>query len=118
MKILADHCVYGKTVKILRDQGYQVLTLKELNKADANDPDVLALAQSLDAVLVTNDKGFGNILFYPPQHYGGIIVLRVTGANQERVHQLLVDALKTFDREGLRKALVVINASAYRVRRS
>ena len=62
MKIVADHCVYGKTVKILRAQGHEVLTLKELGRADADDPEVLALAQSLDAVLVTNDKGFGNIL--------------------------------------------------------
>jgi predicted nuclease of predicted toxin-antitoxin system len=117
MKIVADHCVYGKTVKILRDQGHAVVTLRELDRADADDPEVLALAQSHDAVLITNDKGFGNILAYPPEKYGGIIVLRVTGANQERVHQILVDSLKRFDREALRKTLVVIDARTYRVRR-
>ena len=62
MKILADHCVYSQTIELMRGQGHQVLTLKELGRADQPDLQVLALAQSLDAVLVTTDKGFVNIL--------------------------------------------------------
>lgn len=117
MKILADHCVYGKTVKLLRAQGHEVIRLKELGQAEAEDPHVLSLAQSLDAVLLTNDKGFGNILIYPPERYGGILMLRVTAANQQRVHEILLDFLNKHDREALRKALVVIDARTYRVRR-
>jgi len=37
MKFLADHCVYGKTVKLLRAQGHEVITLKELGQADAEE---------------------------------------------------------------------------------
>ncbi len=117
MKVLADHCVYGKTVKLLRAQGHKVISLKELGQANADDPQVLALAQSLDAVLVTNDKGFGNILAYPPERFGGIVVLRVTAANQQRVHQILLDFLRLHDREALRKTLVVIDARTYRIRK-
>lgn len=117
MKILADHCVYGKTVKFLRAQGHEVITLQEIGQAKAADPQVLTLAQSLDAVLVTNDKGFGNILTYPPERYAGILLLRVTATNQQRVHQILLDFLKSHDRESLRKALVVIDARTYQIRR-
>lgn len=117
MKILADHCVYGKTVKLLRAQGHEVITLKELNQADAEDSQVLSLAQSLDAVLVTNDKGFGNILMYPPAQYSGIILLRMTAANQQRVHRILLDFLKTHNREALRGARVVIDTHTYRIRK-
>lgn len=92
--------------------------MQELGQASAADPQVLTLAQSLDAVLVTNDKGFGNILTYPPERYGGILVLRVTATNQQRVHQILLDFLRSHDRESLRKALVVIDARTYRIRRS
>ncbi len=117
MKILTDHCVYGKTVKLLRTQGHEVIKLKELGQAAADDPQVLAPAQSLDAVLITNDNGFGNILTYPPERYGGIVVLRVTAKNQQRVHEILLDLLKSYDLEALRKALVVIDAHTYRVRK-
>ena len=117
MKILADHCVYGKTIKFLRAQGHEVVTLKELGQANAEDPQVLALAQSLDAVLVTNDKGFGNILAYPPERYGGILLLRMTATNQQRIHEILLDFFRSHDREALRKALVVIDARTYRIRK-
>lgn len=117
MKILADHCVYGKTIKLLRAQGHEVVTLKELGQANAEDPQVLALAHSLDAVLVTNDKGFGNILAYPPESYDGILLLRVTATNQQRIHQILLDFLRSHDREALRKTLVVIDARTYRIRK-
>lgn len=92
-------------------------TLKELSQADAPDSHVLALAQSLDAVLVTSDKGFGNILAYPPKQHGGIILLRITPQNQQRVHQILTNFLRTHDRERLRGALAVIDARTYRLRR-
>lgn len=107
----------ASTVKLLRAQGYEVITLKELGQADAEDSQVLALAQSLDAVLITNDKGFGNILTYPPERYGGIILLRVTAVNQQRVHQILLNFLRQRDREALRRALVVVDARTYRIRK-
>jgi len=94
-----------------------VVTLKELGQANAEDPQVLALAHSLDAVLVTNDKGFGNILAYPPESYDGILLLRVTATNQQRIHQILLDFLRSHDREALRKTLVVIDARTYRIRK-
>lgn len=118
MKILADHCVYGQTIELIRAQGHQVLTLKELGRADQPDLQVLALAQSLDAVLVTTDKGFGNILAYPPERYGGIVLLRITPTSQQRIHQVLQDFLKTHKQETLRQTLVVIDVRTYRIRRS
>jgi predicted nuclease of predicted toxin-antitoxin system len=44
MKLLADHCVFGKTIRLLREQGHEVLTLKELNHASSPDEIVLQLA--------------------------------------------------------------------------
>ncbi len=116
MRVLADHCVYGRTVRLLRAHGYEVVTLHELGRADASDAEVLALAQSLEAVLITNDKGFGNVLIYPPACHGGIIVLRMKAANQERVHRNLLDFLRLRSRDVLRKTLVVVDARACRVR--
>jgi predicted nuclease of predicted toxin-antitoxin system len=117
MKILADHCVFGKTVKLLREHGYEVITLKELGKADTEDEEVLSIASSLNAILITNDKDFGNILRYPPERYGGIIVLKITFENQGSIHEILLNMLKKYDQEQLKKALVVINTKTYRMRR-
>lgn len=84
---------------------------------DAPDADVLALAQTLDAVLLTEDLDFSNILDYPPQNYAGIIVLRYMPIEEALIDATLKQTLADLYRDGLRRALVVVSAGRYRVRR-
>src|SRR5258706_8068851 len=44
---------------------------------NAKDPEVVDCAQSLEAVLVTLNGDFADIINYPPGHFGGIIALQV-----------------------------------------
>ena len=37
--ILADHCVFGSTIRLLRAAGYAVTPLKELGPTDMADQD-------------------------------------------------------------------------------
>lgn len=76
MSVLVDHCVPGKFKTLLESWDCTASLLKEHIKSDSSDADVLALAQHLDAVLLTVDMDFANILNYPPQNYQGIIVKR------------------------------------------
>lgn len=117
MSILIDHCVPGVFLRVLREWGYEANPLKQYIKPDADDPDVISLAQSLDAVLLTADMDFSNILDYPPQNYQGIIVIRYQAAQEEESMATLQNALHDLYRDELRKALVVITANRYRVRR-
>ncbi len=66
MKFFADHCAYGVTVKFLRGLGYTVETAKEAGLEVADDTDILPHARGTDAVLLTKDLDFANILLYPP----------------------------------------------------
>ena len=75
--ILADHCVYGVTIGLLKRSGYDVVSLRELTDPSASDPEVLRLAIARDLVLLTNDIGFGNVLLYPPREHSGMIVLKM-----------------------------------------
>jgi len=94
MKFLADHCVFGKTVRLLREHGHDVLTLQDLGKTASPDEVVLELAQKETAVLITCDREFGSLLLYPPERYSGIIVLKITASNQSQVHRFLLDFLQ------------------------
>ena len=117
MKLLADHCVWGKTIRLLRQSEHAVTTLKELGKEAASDDEVLEIAKELDAVLVTNDLDFGNIQLYPPSSHEGIIVLRLNHRTELQVHQNLLDFLRQTNREEIRGALVIINPRGCRIRR-
>ncbi len=118
MNLLADHCVYGQTVRLLREAGHLVVWLKEIGKQEAEDEEILLVARSRDMVLVTCDLDFGDILRYPPATHEGIIVLRINPPESlVAVHAVLLDLLKRVGRETLRAGLTVINSAGYRIRR-
>jgi hypothetical protein len=82
----------------------------------AADPDVIALAQRLDAALLTVDLDFSNILDYPPGDYAGIIVMRYKLADEALMDASLKTALVDLYRDGLRGMLVIASPGRYRVR--
>jgi predicted nuclease of predicted toxin-antitoxin system len=91
--------------------------LTEHIAADSADADVLQLAQKLDAVLLTFDLDFSNILDYPPQDYPGTIVLRYEARDETALTVTLRQALSDLYRDDLRGALVIITPYRYRIRR-
>lgn len=77
LRFFADHCVPSSIIHALRDAGYEVFILKEHISRDSDDPVVIGKAQELDAILVSLDGDFADIVTHPPSNYKGIIALQV-----------------------------------------
>lgn len=95
IRFFADHCVASSIIAALRDAGHEVLLLRDHLPTDAADSDVIARAQRLDAILLSINGDFADIVSYPPRNYQGIVSLRV-GTHPEiavRVTARLVDYL-------------------------
>lgn len=118
MSVLLDHNVPAKFARLLNEWGYEACRLTEHLEADADDVDVIARAQALDAVLLTIDLDFANILDYPPASYSGILVMRYQAVVEDAVTITLHQALDDLYREGLRGKLVIIEPTRYRVRQT
>ncbi len=117
MSILLDHCVPRKYLRLLQSWGYNAMLLTEHVAPDAADVDVIALAQTLDAVLLTVDLDFANILNYPPDDFAGIVVMRYEASNEDFLAASLQQALTDLYRDPLRGVLVIIEPLRYRIRR-
>jgi len=117
MKFLADHCVSKKTTDFLKSLGHDITTLKELGLEELEDADVLQLAIKRDELLLTEDRGFENILEYPPHSHQGVIVLNVRTRSRKGLHHVLSQFLSTMNRDQLRQSLVVLDEKIARVRR-
>jgi predicted nuclease of predicted toxin-antitoxin system len=117
MSVLVDHNVPCKYVRWLQDWGYNASPLADHVPPDSTDPDVIALAQALDAVLLTADLDFANIFDYPPGNYAGIVVMRYEAANETALAHTLQQVMNDLYRDGLRGVLVIVTPSHYRVRR-
>ena len=118
MTFLLDHCTPHHYLKLLRDWGYDASLLKEHLVVNTPDPGVLQMAQELDAIILTVDKDFGNILQYPPHGLAGIVVIHDEVRARQAVAERLRQALAELYRDGLRGVLLIIEPDGYRVRRS
>ncbi len=80
--------------------------------------EVFERARALNAILVTADKGFSNVLNYPLGSHAGIIVLRVPNElPTQEVNRQLLRALADLKDENLTGLLVIIDAGRLRLRR-
>ncbi|HXG18372.1 MAG TPA: DUF5615 family PIN-like protein [Methylomirabilota bacterium] len=77
LRFFTDHCVPNAVIQTLRTAGHEVLILKEHIPRDCDDPRVIAKAQELEAILVSLNGDFADIVAYPPSSYKGIIALQV-----------------------------------------
>jgi len=117
VKLLADECTFVQTVVLMRNLGFEVQRIQELGMTGAEDYKVFEKAQDLKAVLVTNDKGFGDIRHYHPSSHCGIIVLKMAPdpVRIREVHETLKQLLRT--EEQFEGALFIVDTHKYRVRR-
>ena len=114
--ILLDNCVPHRYRRLLHEWGYEAVFMTDHIAADSPDRAVIALAGRLDAVLLTIDLDFGNILNYPPADYGGIIVMRYQVQDEAETDVTLRSMLNDLYRDDLRGVLVVVSPERYRVR--
>lgn len=76
MKFLVDESVEFRIVLFLRSLGFDVVSISEQNPS-ISDPEVLKLAYHQKRVLITNDKGFGRLIFKEKQKSSGVIFIRL-----------------------------------------
>ena len=118
MRLLLDECVSLPTHTFLRQSGYDCVTVHALGRSGAANGELLALAKTRRLILVTIDRGMGNLRTYPLDSHAGLIVLKVPSADQlAAVHRHLADALKTIPADHLTGSLLIVDRTKFRLRR-
>jgi predicted nuclease of predicted toxin-antitoxin system len=116
MKLLLDQDVYAVTARFLNNLGHDVVPAAPIGPSQAEDEEILRVAQGQDRVRVTRDRDFGNLVFV--QALGaGVLYLRILPSTQNAVHAELERVLSTYTEEELTRAFVVVEAGGHRIRR-
>jgi predicted nuclease of predicted toxin-antitoxin system len=92
MNILADESVDSSIVAELRARGHHVIYVAECEPGLADD-DVLSRATAAQAVLLTADKDFGELVFRQRRASGGVVLLRLKGLLAETKGQIVGEFL-------------------------
>ncbi|MCC6446118.1 MAG: DUF5615 family PIN-like protein [Armatimonadetes bacterium] len=114
---LADNCVATRVILCLRQAGRRVDRMIDAAPADLDDKDVLALADSLGAVLITQDNDFRLKNRFPYRRHGGIILLRDTDTALDAVLRRLLKLIEQNAPSGLTGSLVVIDRRSCRIKK-
>jgi predicted nuclease of predicted toxin-antitoxin system len=77
LRFFADHCIPNSIIQELQDAGCSVLRLKDHIPIESPDSKVIEITQEFDAILLSLNGDFTNILNYPPDRYKGIIAFQV-----------------------------------------
>ena len=77
LRFFADHCVPVSVVRGLRRTGIEVFVLRDFIPTDSSDTVVISQTQEHEAILLSLDGDFADIVTYPPGRFGGIVALQV-----------------------------------------
>jgi predicted nuclease of predicted toxin-antitoxin system len=112
--LLADENIDKSLVTRLREDGHEVLAVAEM-KPGIEDDVVLTLANERKALLVTEDKDFGELVFRQGLVHAGVILVRLAGlpvvAKGERLSRTLAD-----HGGEIMEAFTVLSRGALRIR--
>ena len=119
LRFFADQCVSNAIMHTLRAAGHEVMRLREQLPVESLDAVVITKAQQLDAILLSLNGDFADIVTYPPADYQGIIALQVR--NHPEITPQLLQRLQDYlvshaDREYYRGKLLVVEVHRIRVR--
>lgn len=116
MNLLADEGVDSAVVQRLREGGHDVVYVAELSPSVA-DEEVLRQANARNALLLTADRDFGELVFRQRLVHSGVILLRLAGLANATKAEVVAEVCRQRAAE-LLGAFSVISPGQVRIRRT
>jgi predicted nuclease of predicted toxin-antitoxin system len=98
-------------------RGHDVHTVAEEHLTGESDPVVVAAATDEGRMLLTLDRGIGDLRRYPPGSHAGVLVLRPVAQDPDSILTLIGRLLRTHPLDELRGCGVVVEPQKVRIRR-
>ncbi|MBE8991650.1 DUF5615 family PIN-like protein [Nostoc sp. LEGE 12450] len=115
MKFLGDENLDWQIVERLRLDGHEVLYVVEMEPGIPDD-EVLNLANNEDAILLTSDKDFGELVFRLRRIAAGVVLIRLFGLSPNDKSEIITNAINKHADE-LLGAFTVISSKTIRIRK-
>jgi len=118
MHIKVDEDIPPVAATWLNEKGYEASTAVDQGMRGWKDAALWQAVQSDAQLLLTADKGFGDIRSYPPGSHGGILLLRPNEDGIRPILALLKMVLIEVDLTNLIGAVSIATPRGLRVRRA
>ncbi len=112
-KILADECIHKDLVEALREEGNSVEWVTEMELSGSSDDVVFEHALKNNLILLTFDRGFGDIFNYNINNCPGIIIELIHGMEKSEIIEFAKFALSQY--EDFSGKLIIIGKNKIRL---
>ncbi|MCP5002420.1 MAG: hypothetical protein GY941_00480 [Planctomycetes bacterium] len=113
-----DEDMSRSTGRMFQAEGYTALDIRDFGMRGAKDAEIYKFAQEEKAVLLTGDKGFGNLLKFPLGSHCGILIAHFLNeiSTVELNRQLLSD-IATLKEDDFFGNLIILEPGRIRIKR-
>lgn len=118
MHVKVDEDLPKAAVQVLQQRGYEAASVIEQGMGGTKDPALWQAVQAEGRFLVTADKGFGDIRFYPPGTHAGVLLLRPNQDGIRSVMELLERVVTNYDLQHLSGTITMATPRGIRIRRA
>lgn len=116
MKVKLDENLPESLGEVLVASNHEVDTVINEGLVGRPDAEVAAAALAEDRLLITLDKGFGDIRTYPPGAHPGILVLRLANESAAAVREAISELLAHHRLDDLAGTVTVLHHGRLRIR--
>jgi predicted nuclease of predicted toxin-antitoxin system len=118
LKFVIDEDIPRSTGRILKKRSYDVRDIRDYELRGAEDEEIYEFAQREQAVILTGDRGFGNILRFPLGKHCGIAIAHFPNEMPTgEINRLLVKSLAGLSEDDFKGNLIIIEPGKMRIRR-
>ncbi len=117
MKIKLDENLPRRVVGDLEKAGHDVTTVVEEGLAGGRDVDVIAAAANEGRMLITLDRGLGDLRAHPPGSHSGIIVVRSQDQSAPNVANLVRRLEDEVSFQAVAGCIIILEEERIRIRR-
>ena len=118
MKFVLDENIPLSLVDLFLACGFLVEHIRLTPLRGAEDKEISHYAKQEQAILITKDLEFANILLYPPGSHYGLVVLRLPYYyTAQQISEVMKRFLSEIKLEELSESITVIELGRYRIRK-
>jgi predicted nuclease of predicted toxin-antitoxin system len=116
MRFKTDENLPIEVTELLRQHQHDALSVPEQQLAGQGDPQVAPVCRTEGRAIITLDLDFADIRAYPPEDYGGIVVLRPAVQNVSSLVRMMNRVLPLLGREPLEGCIWIVDDHRVRIR--